>query len=98
MSEYNGWANYETWLVNLWIDNDPGTYGRAVEMARESEGDKYALADQIEEWVEEWAREGVEGLAGDLVGAALSEVRWAEIAEHWIEDHYEEADEEEVTA
>jgi hypothetical protein len=19
---YNGWTNYETWLVNLWIDND----------------------------------------------------------------------------
>ena len=20
--KYNGWTNYETWLVNLWIDND----------------------------------------------------------------------------
>lgn len=19
---YNGWTNYETWLVNLWIQND----------------------------------------------------------------------------
>jgi hypothetical protein len=94
MSEYNGWANYETWCVNLWVDNDPGTYGRAVEMARESEGDRHALADQIEGWVEEWAREGVEGLTADLVGAALSEVRWSEIAEHWIADHCEEGDDE----
>lgn len=24
-NEYNGWTNYETWAVNLWIDNDGGT-------------------------------------------------------------------------
>lgn len=22
--EYNGWTNYETWLVKLWQDNDQG--------------------------------------------------------------------------
>lgn len=26
MSTYNGWTNYETWCVNLWIDNDQGLY------------------------------------------------------------------------
>ena len=30
-TKYNGWTNYETWCVNLWIDNDEGTQ----EMVRE---------------------------------------------------------------
>jgi hypothetical protein len=25
-TNYNGWPNYETWAVKLWIDNDQGSY------------------------------------------------------------------------
>ena len=28
---YNGWKNYETWNVALWIQNDPGLYGMAID-------------------------------------------------------------------
>jgi hypothetical protein len=31
---YNGWANYETWAVALWIDNEEGTQRQALSMAR----------------------------------------------------------------
>jgi hypothetical protein len=32
---YNGWANYETWAVKLWIDNEQGSYEYWREQARD---------------------------------------------------------------
>jgi hypothetical protein len=30
-TSYNGWENYETWNVALWINNDQGLYDIAME-------------------------------------------------------------------
>ena len=30
---YNGWTNYETWNVALWLGNDEGLYNLACEWA-----------------------------------------------------------------
>jgi hypothetical protein len=35
-TEYQGWPNYETWAVKLWMDNDEGSYLYWGEQAREA--------------------------------------------------------------
>lgn len=97
--EYNGWYNYETWVVALWMDNERGSYDQAREQARQALEDAkptYAsqtktqaatclLADALKEQHEEALPE-VQGFAADLLNAAMSEVDWYEIAEHLIEE------------
>ena len=38
MSTYNGWKNYQTWNVALWIGNDEGLYLAAVDFAERCKG------------------------------------------------------------
>lgn len=103
--EYNGWTNYETWLVNLWMDNEQGSQeffrGQAREiydgprnpyrdhMARDADAG-LTFADWLKEHYDENIPE-MPGVYGDLLGAALSSVNWNEIARHYIEAIKEEA-------
>jgi len=86
--EYNGWTNYETWLVKLWMDNDEGSYDYWRHEAADCvEYDRSVshLANSIKE-SHESALPELEGFAADLMNAALSEVNWSEIANSLIED------------
>lgn len=103
MSEYNGWKNYESWAVALWIDNDAGSYEHAQELASEAKRqakesaddvkdglrpfarEAHAiLADSLKEWMEEEAPDLGASVWADLLNAALSEVDWTEVAEHYL--------------
>lgn len=92
--EYNGWTNYETWLLKLWQDNSEGDQEYWREQAEECakvdgrEDGIQSLADIMKEHYEQAAEElaGVTGFWSDLMGAALSEVNWREIAESLIDD------------
>jgi hypothetical protein len=82
---YNGWANKETWLVNLWLTNDPATDGLWRSVAAEV-GDPYRLADVLRQDLEEGATEmQASGLFADLLTAALARVDWDMVARHFLD-------------
>jgi hypothetical protein len=89
---YNGWTNYETWVVNLWYDD------AFTDVSEDYRDDVNGLADHIRDTVEEGLPE-VKGLASDLLNAAMGEVNWYEIAQGYIDELPElEEDEDETDA
>jgi hypothetical protein len=116
--KYNGWTNYETWNVKLWMDNEQGTYEYYREQAREcwkaakapSENAKFTgiepftrdekaalrlarlLRDEYETAMHDWLDESGKSACvwADLLGAALGEVNWDEIARSMVDDMNED--------
>lgn len=101
---YNGWSNYETWAVKLWLDNEYGSYSYVTGRAK----DLYALviddddmpnaigtlADELKDQHEEAnpLEDAEASVFTDLLRAALSEVDWREIAEAYLNDAKEESE------
>lgn len=84
---YNGWTNYETWAVGLYLDGNytgEGTYRTVLDITREHGAYVPMVAEALEEYVDGATTEdpAPEGLALDLLRAALSEVNWNELATH----------------
>lgn len=97
-TEYNGWHNYETWAVKLWIDNEEGQYNRwrgitaatwvqavATTYGTKSQDARLRLADNLKGWHEN-AAPSLPNVYGDLLSAALGEVDWFEIADSMLTD------------
>lgn len=81
---YNGWTNYETWCVALWMDSEEGTQEYFREMAegygaQSEEGSVSRFADALKDHHEELLPD-LQGFVADLLNAAMSEVNWYEIA------------------
>lgn len=81
---YNGWTNYETWVLKLWIDNEQSSQEYWLEEAKTAESTG-TLADQMKDEYEE-AMPETTGVWSDLLTSALGEVNWYEIAEHLQEE------------
>jgi hypothetical protein len=87
--KYNGWTNYETWVVKLWLDNEEPSYRYWTGEARRWKGQDGAvsgLAEQLKEELAEASPVNEPTLYGDLMNAALEEVNWLEIAESYLDE------------
>lgn len=91
--KYNGWTNYETWAVKLWLDNEEHSYRYWTDLAqtcaRYQDGAN-RLASTLRDEVTEQAPELGASLFSDLLSAALAEVDWYELASSFLDDVDEE--------
>jgi hypothetical protein len=78
MSDFNGWTNKETWLVNLWF----GDYFTDLN----DEG-QIITAAFIQETVEEMCESETKSVEGrflmDILNCALGEINYSELAQHY---------------
>lgn len=89
---YNGYWNFETYSVQIWIDNEEATQTfwrqRAIQCWEESEEDsdesRCRLARMLKDDVEEWQPDIGNGLYADLLQAGLDEVNWHELADNLL--------------
>lgn len=99
-AKHEGWSNYETWALSLWINNEEGSqrywYEKARECAERAKDTKTRFHAHTEEEAArfdladalkdelEEAAPDLEGLWSDLLNAALSEIDWGEVADHLL--------------
>lgn len=85
---YNGWHNYETWCINLWLTNEQSTYEYWFNQINKSDEPIHQEAQAMKEEIEELLDNHLDRLSEPLpdifiefIKASLSEVDWLEIAE-----------------
>ena len=87
MNNYNGWANYETWRVNLEIFDNTTLEHLGYDLTPSLDSLADHLCSIAEEAIESSSQAG---LARDYALAFLSDVNWLQIAERLIEDSEED--------
>ena len=87
---YNGWTNKETWLVNVWLNNDYDLYKYYLGRLNDSYGGFISdIIHELQEIVYDIVREdrpATNGLAYDLLQSSLNVINYKELAEHYIDD------------
>jgi len=94
MSEYNGWPNYETWLMNLWYGDYFYSYVSEgiedgyidVEMSRDPYELGNMLKDYVEELIESQGQVPSSGFVADLFNGAMRDINWYSIGDSLISE------------
>lgn len=77
--QYNGWANFETYLVDLNLNNSKESYNALRTLAR-SYRDIGVLSREIKDLVCTAMPSGLECIYMDLLNAAVNRIDWYALA------------------
>lgn len=94
--EYNGYSNFETWLMSLNLDNDQYLNERLMEIANGC-GETYDKAQELKEFIEsEFCVEeyGIYKISDIWTERDFQEVDWYEIIESHLDESYATEDSE----
>lgn len=80
---YNGWKNVETWVVNLWLNNDETKYNKIINAVNGKT--VYDSSVIIEAFVRDW-NPLIGGMFADIINHSLNQVDWLAIAEGFKSD------------
>jgi len=85
--KYQGYENYETWCVSLWLNNSEADYEHFRELAKELK-DVKKLAISIENEIGNYGDELIESacLFKDLLNNSLEVVNWEEVAKDFLDE------------
>jgi len=76
---YNGYTNWETWNISLWLFNEPGPYSFALAEGRCCDT---VTADDAERIVLGIFPEGTPDFESSRIKREISRVDWEQIADH----------------
>ncbi len=84
---YQGWTNYETWAVALWLNNEQGDQEWARGIALDTRNDElWQAGEAFKTSLDEMMPDLGATLWSDLLRSAFDEVNWAELAASFRED------------
>lgn len=83
---YNGYENYQTWAVALWLDNGESTSDLISDIIKHARSD-YDAADQLKDIIEDMnPLANQASMFTDILNSALSDINYLEIIESHKED------------
>jgi hypothetical protein len=89
--QYEGWSNYPTWAVKLWLDNDEIVQKIVLRHAAVSKTTTTPVA-LLSGSIEDLCTNTLglvappTGIASDVFGWAIEQVNWREIARAYLEE------------